>query len=144
MITSLTKQQLAFLLDIKAEEARAKMCHAWTKSKGIENEAFVNDKNKVVDSYPLAMDVGMLSLHLNLPTLQEMVNDVEQNYLNRPASKKWILCDFPEKTMKTAKEAGKKLRVDIPPALRSMLPVKIQQLIKLEWQKRYSDQGLIL
>lgn len=42
MITSLTKQQLAFVLDIKAEEARAKMCVAWCKFKGIENKA----KNK--------------------------------------------------------------------------------------------------
>ena len=28
-MTTLTKQQLAFILDIKAEEARAKMCHAY-------------------------------------------------------------------------------------------------------------------
>ncbi len=50
MITSLTKQQLAFILDIKVEEARAKMCVAYAKSKGIENTAEINDKNKVANT----------------------------------------------------------------------------------------------
>lgn len=144
MLSALTKQQLAFLLDIKAEDARAKMCHAYAKYKGIKNEASVNHKSKVVDPYPPAMDISILSEYLNLPTLQQMVNDIEENYLNRPATKKWILCDYPEKTMKAAKEAGKKMKVDIPPALRSMLPAKTQQAIKLEWQRRYAGQGLVL
>jgi hypothetical protein len=34
----LNAQQLAFILDIKKEDARAKMCNAWEKSKGIPKE----------------------------------------------------------------------------------------------------------
>ena len=138
MITSLTKQQLAFILDIKAEEARAKMCVAYAKFKGEENKAEENYKGKIVDPYPKDIAISILAEHLNLPTLQDMVNDIETNYLNRPAAKKYILCDYPEKELKARGKAGKPRKVIIPPALKSMLPEKTQQLIKLEWQKRFN------
>ena len=93
----LNKNQLAFILDIKAKDARAKMCHAWAASKGIPNTAIRNKKEKIEDNYPDAMPIDLLAEHLNLPTLQSSVDDIQDNYLKRPASKKWILCDFPEK-----------------------------------------------
>lgn len=138
MITSLTKQHLAFVLDIKAEEARAKMCVAWCKFKGIENQAETNKKGKVIDPYPDTMDVSVLSKYLNLPTLAAMIEDIETGYLNRPAAKKWILCDYPEKKLLAAKEAGRPNKLSLPAGLKSMLPTKTQQEIKLEWQKRFN------
>jgi hypothetical protein len=145
MITSLTKQQLAFILDIKAEEARAKMCVAYCKFKGIENEAEINSKGKVTDPYPQAIDIDILSVHLNLPTLKAMVEDIEKNFLIRPASKKWILCDYPEKKLKALKEAGdKRLRVTIPSGLKSMLSDKTQQIIKNQWLQRYKSEGILV
>lgn len=134
----LNAQQLAFILDIKKEDARAKMCHAWCSAKKINNTAF-RQGTKIIDDYPQAMEVSMLSAELNLPTLQDAVNDITENYLNRPASKKWILCDYPEKQIKKLEDAGKTapFKVSIPPALKSMLPSSQQEKIKNEWQTRF-------
>ena len=142
MITSLTKQQLAFILDIKAEEARAKMCVAYCKFKGIENEAVENDKGKIVDKYPVSISIEILSKHLNLPTLQSMVNDIEQSYLMRPASKKWILCDFPETTIRLAEQSGKDypIKINLPPALRSMLPKETLNTVYESWKNSFLDK----
>jgi hypothetical protein len=136
-MNTLTSQQLAFILDIKKEEARAQMCHAWAKHKGIKNAAYWNEKNKIVDDYPKAMEIEILAEHLNLPTLQQMVNDIELNYLIRPATKKWILCDYPEKQVKSCGDAGKPLRIGIPPALKTMLHPETIDRIKSEWEKRF-------
>lgn len=105
---SLNKKQLAFLLDISAEDARAKMCVAWSAEKRTENEAKWNKKGKIEDPYPLDMPIDLLSRRLNIPTLKQMVEDVESNYLNRPASKKWILFDYPEKHIAKCGRDGKK------------------------------------
>lgn len=91
----------------------------------------------VGDDYPLAMPVEMLAKELNLPTLQDSVNDIMNNYLNRPASKKWILCDYPEKKLKAQKEAGKALTLSIPSALGSFLPKPIRETIGKEREKRF-------
>lgn len=125
----LNSQQLAFILDIKKEDARAKMCNAWEKDKGIEKVKTITGpalkgaeldpvKKKIKDDYPLAMPVKMLSEQLNLPSLQSMVDDIVNNYLIRPASKKYILCDYPEKLVLKAKEEGKKPKAKIPAAKR--------------------------
>jgi hypothetical protein len=139
MLTSINKTQLAFLLDIKAEEARAKMCVAWCRHKGIESRAEVNEKNKVIDPYPEEMQIAILEKELNLPTLQSSIDDIQKNYLIRPGTKKWILCDYPEKMILKANEAGKKFNFQIPKALRSLLPDAIQKEIKGEWFRRYSN-----
>lgn len=140
MLTFLNSQQLAFILEIKKEDARAKMCYAWCKYKGIENEATRNTKNKIVDSYPQAMPIEVLSKELNLPMLQDSVNDICNNFLNRPGTKKWILCDFPEKEIKSRVDKGmpNPYKINIPPALKSMLPTSIQNQIMEEWRKRYN------
>lgn len=144
MITSLTKQQLAFLLDIKAEDARAKMCVAYCKFKGIKNEAEENDKGKIIDKYPINISIEILSQYLDLPTLQSMVNDVESNYLSRPASKKWILCDFPETTIRLAEQSGKDypIKISLPLALRSMLPKETLTKVYASWKISFLDKDL--
>lgn len=136
-MTELDAQQLGFILDIKKEDARAKMCVAWSKSKGEENKAQRVRSKKIDDPYPKTMPIEMLAKELNLPTLQEMVNDIQNNYLVRPASRKWILCDYPENELRKAKEAGKRRSVKIPPALRSMLPRETQDTILNEWRTRH-------
>lgn len=143
----LNKKQLAFILDITTEEARAKMCVAYSKDRGETNKAeYVTKKNKfgdksgkpkLSDPYPDAMLISMLAIQLNLPTLQDMVNDIETGYLTRPAAKKWILCDFPEKKEKAAQQSGEKFTLQIPPGLKSMLPTEIQQQIQKEWTERF-------
>lgn len=137
----LNSQQLAFILDIKKEDARVKMVNAWCRSKAITNTLIRNHTGKIdkdSDRYPLAMPVYLLSKELNLPTLQESVDDIVNNYLVRPASKKWILCDLPEKIIKKATEEGSdKPKFAIPPALKSMLPTETQRIILAEWEIRF-------
>ena len=130
-MTSLTAQQLAFLLDIKKEEARAKMCHAWCKFHNIPNTAYMSDKHKIVDDYPKSMPIGIISQTLCIDNLQAMVEDIHNNYLNRASTKKWILCDFPENEVRLGKTLA------IPPALKSMLPDQAIETIKSEWSKRF-------
>lgn len=135
----LNKQQLAFLLDIKVEQARAKMCHAWCREQGIDNKAYENEKGKIVDTYPEAMLISMLAEHLNLPTLQESVDDIQNHYLTRAATKKWILCDYPEKKLKAHYDAAKpgKPSLTVPPGLKSLLPSDVLVAIIAEWKSRY-------
>ena len=130
-MNSLTAQQLAFLLDIKKEEARAKMCHAWCKFHGIENKAYLTDKNKIFDDYPKSMPIGIISQSLCIDNLAMMVEDIHNNYLNRAATKKWILCDYPENEVRLCKTLA------IPAALKSMLPDHTIETIKEEWRKRF-------
>lgn len=140
----LNKSQLAFILDIKADDARAKMCVAWCAEKQIPNNAewFSEGegmKPKLIDEYPDAMPIEILSKHLNLPTLQQSVDDIQDNYLNRPATKKWILCDYPEKEIEKGKKAGKAvIKLNIPKALRSMISQPVQKEIKKLWTERHA------
>lgn len=145
----LNKSQLAFILDIKAEDARAKMCVAWCSDKVIENKAYWDDETKkLIDEYPDAMPIEILSKHLNLPTLQQSVDDIQDNYLNRPASKKWILCDYPEKEIEKGTKTGKALiKLNLPKVLRTLIGQPIQKEIKKEWRKRYykeDSEGRVL
>lgn len=146
-MTFLNAQQLAFILDIKKEDARARMCNAWCKAKGIPNEkdregpkvaGAAWEKKKLKDPYPQAMPVEILSEQLNLPTLQAMMYDIHHNFLKRPATRKWILCDYPEKQKENAQKAGKNLhRLPIPKGLKSLLSTDTVTEIGSEWSKRY-------
>lgn len=112
----LNKKQLAYLLDIKIEDARAKMCAAWEKEHNIQrfadnskvvangelSGAVRNSKNKIEDKYPDKMSIDLLSRNLNLPDLQFIANDVENNYLSRAATKKFILDEYPRKEIHKA------------------------------------------
>lgn len=138
----LNAQQLAFILDIKKEDARFKMVNAWCKAKGVPNNLERKHDGKLdkeTDKYPEAMPIDLLAWQLNLPTLQDSVDDIVNNYLIRPASKKYILCDLPEKLILKAKEDGHKPKMAIPPALRSMLPTKTVEIIFAEWKLRFKE-----
>lgn len=139
---NLNSQQLAFILDMKKEEARAMMTTAWCKEKGINNQAQREYKKdgslgKLSDPYPVDMPIDILSRHLNLPLLQQSVDDITQNFLTRPGSKKWILCDLPEKLQLKAQEEGKKAAFKLPPALRSMLPDDQIEYVRNQWFIKY-------
>lgn len=133
----LNKKQLAFILDIKPEEARGKMCVAWCRENQIRNEARTS-RNKVIDSYPEAMPISLLAKGLNLPTLQAMVDDIVDNYLVRKTTRKYILYDLPEKKLEACFAAGRnKKSIKIPPALKSMLPSKALEEIKEVWNSKH-------
>lgn len=145
-MTYLNSQQLAFILDITKEDARARMCNAWTKEKGISKNfdqsikgVTRNKKNKIEDGYPQAMPIDVLSRQLNLPDLQMMVDDIVNNYLTRPGTKRYILFEYPEKKVKKAELEGKKrpYKIDMPPALKSLLPRESQEIIYKRWTENY-------
>lgn len=147
-MTSLNSQQLAFLLDIKKEDARARMCNAWEKANNTPKQGFAfeerlssnvvwDNSKKIKDPYPSDMPIEILASGLNIPTLQQMVDDIEQNYLKRSASKKWILCDYPERELKKLANDGKPLKLNIPAALKSMLPSETIEAIESEWARRF-------
>src|SRR5688572_656886 len=137
----LNSQQLAFILDIKKADARLMMCNAWTRSKGIEkgNDLRIakttRKKTKIDDPYPNAMPIEMLSTELNLPNLQHVCDDIENNYLVRSATKRYILWDYPEKEIaKFEREVKPKpWRLNIPPALNSMLKESDREIILKHW-----------
>jgi len=138
MITHLNKQQLAFILDIKAEDARAKMCTAHCKSIGVVNNAYRDLKNKIIDDYPLAISVDVIAKELNIPTLQDSVNDIHDNYLSRAATRKYLLCDLPDKQRAKNELTGKNSPAKIPAGLRMLLSEDTIKEVKKEWKKRYS------
>ena len=99
-MTFLNKTQLGFILDIKAEAARAKMCYAWASENKIINTAYADEKEKIIDPYPETMRIEILAQWLNLPTLQQSVDDIVNNYTKRPATKKWIFAIIPKRKSK--------------------------------------------
>lgn len=148
-MTTLNAQQLAFILDIKKEDARAKMCNAYTRAQGIPKEydkqgpkvakAKRNEKKKIEDPFPAAMEITMLSKELNLPDLQAACDDIEKNYLERKATRRWIMWDYPEKLIAKAEKEDKKppYKASLPPALRSMLPDAIREQIYKHWHETH-------
>lgn len=140
---TLSYRQLAFILDIKPVEALEKILYVWSKVYNkekpfscdtVKEYLFDKHKNKSVrNDLPESLDIGLLAVHLNLPTLQSSVEDIHNNYLSRPATKRWILCDFPEKELKTKL----KDKVKIPPVLVSLLKSEDVKTIENEWAKRY-------
>lgn len=146
-MTFLNAKQLAFILDIEVQEAREKMVYVHCKDKGIdvprkrskEDAEYISDKTWIkYTEYPDTLPVALLAEKLNLPTLQNSVDDITSNYLLRPASKKYILCDYPEKKIKSLNELGRKAsKISIPDALRSMLPNDVQKEILKQWNERY-------
>lgn len=149
-MTFLNSQQLAFILDIKKEDARAKMCNAWEKEsripmdkdeEGPKLRGPKRKKNKIEDEYPQAMSITILSKHLNLPELQTVVDDIVHNYLTRKATKKYILYDYVEKKINAARDDGKQfpITIDLPPALKSMLPPDTIKEIHNSWVGTFKD-----
>lgn len=138
----ITYKQLAFLLDIEAVHAYEKIIFAYclenkkapppqkTITKESPKPYTVTDYKRM--NYPQEIALDILERHTKL-TLAPAIRDIQENYLNRAASKKWILCDFPEKEM----ILKPKNKIKIPSALASMLPEQTIETIKSEWNKRY-------
>lgn len=136
----LNAQQLAFILDITKQEARDKMLMAYASENNIQLKFTYKEVDgkepKREESYPLAMEIEMLSRRLNLPTLQAMVDDICNKYLVRPASRKWILCDYPEKEITKVIEGTHK-KISIPATLRSFLSAEQIKEIHKQWHERF-------
>lgn len=143
----LNYKELAFILDIKPIEALEKILYVHCKVTGkavpaacdtVKEYLFEKSKNKSFrNNLPESLDVGLLALHLNIPSLQNAVEDIQKNYLNRPATKKYILCDYPEKQIKKCTDADKPIRIPFPSALESLMTIEIVEMIKEEWRKRF-------
>lgn len=143
----LNYKQLAFVLGITPIKALEKIIaiHCSIQNKGtprvcdkvseyLFDIVIKNGKEtKVRNQFPEVMDIETLSEKLNLPCLQSSVDDICTNYLNRPASRKWILCDYPEKEL----VSKTRYEVKIPPALKSMLPAEQVKEIEQIWAQRF-------
>lgn len=133
----ITYKQLAFLLDIEAVHALEKIIFAYCQenekrlpppkviSAKSPNPYTVSDYKKM--DYPCEIDLLILQKHTGLQ-LSAAIMDIQENYLKRSASKKWILCDFPEKQMITKR----KDQIKIPSALASLLHPTVIETIKTE------------
>lgn len=144
-------KQLAFILDIKSIRALEHILAAHCKVTGLAlpkpaetpNEYLFNfsekGKKTTRTTWPDSMEVERLEKHLGI-TLQPAINDIRDNYLNRAATKRWILCDFPENKVRLAAEAGKKCAtLQIPPALKSLISPAVAAEIGKEWEKRFPN-----
>lgn len=140
---NLNYKQLAFILDIEPVEALEKILYVHSKVSGkelptsmktVKEYLFIKQAKKSVrNDLPEALDVGLLALHLNLPTLQQAVEDIQKNYLTRAATKRYILLDFPEKELRLKL----KHQIKVPPVLASLLKSEDVEFIENEWAKRY-------
>jgi hypothetical protein len=142
-------KQLAFILDIDPIKALEKIIAIHCKIKGIQipypqkkitDYLHGRDKKgkKIRNSLPESMEIDTLSGHLGIQTLRTAIQDIKENYLVRPATRKWILCDYPEKLIKAALAAGKKkTTLSLPGALKSLLSDQVAAAIAKEWAERF-------
>lgn len=138
-------KQLAFLLDIEAVHALEKIIFAYCTEnekklpppKAITPKSpkpyTVSDYKKM--DYPCEIDLLILQKHTGLQ-LAAVIMDIQENYLKRSTSKKWILCDFPEKQLLTKR----KDEIKIHSALESLLHPDTVATIKTQWRERYGIQ----
>lgn len=142
-------KQLAFVLDISPIEALEKIIaiHCKLNDLAVPPHAkkvseYLHDitvkGKKIRNKMPEVMEIETLSQHLGLPALDMAINDIRENYLARPATKKYILCDMPEKLIEKAKKEGKEITtLTLPPDLRSLLKPSIIEKIATEWRERF-------
>lgn len=136
-------KQLAFILDIEPVKALEKILYTNSKVTGknflascgtVKQYLFTDQgKKKVRNNLPESYDIGLLAIHLNIPLLQQAVDDIRNNFLKRPFTKRWILCDFPEKELRTKD----KTKIKIPDTLASLIREEDIKIIHDEWKKRY-------
>lgn len=142
-MVKLDYKQLAFILGIEPKEALEKILYVHSKVTGkdppprqesVKDYLFIEQKKKKVrTNLPESYDVGLLAVHLNLPTLQSSVEDIHNNYLKRAATKRYILLDFPEKELRIKL----KHQIKVPPVLASLLSLEDVETIENEWARRY-------
>lgn len=128
--------QLAFILDIDPIDALKKIIFIHCKLLNIDiprSSNLIRDYVNKDSKWPSEMELCQLSDHGNMPYLPLMVEQIQNKYLKNSASKKYILCDYPEKELKTKP----KNKIKIPAALASLLKEEDINFIKSQWNKRY-------
>lgn len=141
MITSLSKRQLAFVLKIKQTEAEDKMLYAFAKHKGVYDP---DGYPPIPDDFdcPDQIKIELLTKYLNLPDLQESVNDIHNNFFTRSTTKGWIM-EYPQKVIDAKTEKGEPCYIiHLPPAMRSLVREDIQEEIIKAWENRYHVKDL--
>lgn len=141
---TLNYKQLAFILDIKPVEALEKIIAVHCKVSGRALPRSCDTvKEYLKNNLPEVLDIGLLAVHLNIPWLQQAVEDIQNNYLIRPTTKKYILCDYPEKQLKSCSDNNEPLRIPFPKALESLLPTSISDKIREEWRTRFPKARVV-
>jgi hypothetical protein len=135
MITELSAAQLAVLLDIKPKDARNKMIFVYCKQHKKDPTGFSADRDT-----PSHLPISLLSEKLNLPNLQEMVNDVHENFFKRPATRHWIL-NYPGEKLSKLKEKGKEFpkTIQIPTSIKRLIKPEVHIEIVKAWEEHYSS-----
>lgn len=140
-------KQLAFILNIKPVEALEKILYVYSKVTGkplpggqesAKGYLFIPGNNKkktktVRNDLPESLEICHLANYLNLPTLQQSVDDIHNNYLVRSSTRRYILLDYPEHELKTKL----KPQIKMPPVLASLLKPEDVEYIENEWARRY-------
>lgn len=136
-------KQLAFVLNIEPIEAVRKIIFVHCKLKGLPVPPcyhIIKDYLGKDSPYPSEFDIDLLAEHLNVPDLRYALDDIQENYMKRQGTKKYILCDFPERELRTKLKSA----VRIPPVLVSILKPEDVEMIQTEWNKRYGiTQGTL-
>lgn len=128
MITSLSAKQLATILDIKEKDAAKKLVFAVKGNK---------EKWQHIDEVepPESVSIERLSYSLNIPNLQEMVNDIHLNFFKRPATRKFIL-EYPIKVYEEKKRKGvEKFTITVPAKYRRLLHEDVIKQINDKWKE---------
>jgi len=139
-MNQLTKAQFAFILKDTQINARKKMIYAWCTEKGlpvpdIDPNADEKEEMKRIDKgYPDWINVDILSRQLNMPDLQQAVDDIRNNYMKRSTTRQWIV-ELPQDRMNKSGEIPP--RIKIPETLKSLLSDEVINEIINVWKKRY-------
>lgn len=145
-MTTLTANQLAFILKCTVDDARRMIARAYEK----ENNSFVStgreEKGKLnynEDDYRHPVKIEILSKHLGMPYLQKAVDDISLNYLNRPQTRGYIY-NLPNDIIqkRLAEYDNRDLipmyKPDIPKVLKSFFSDEMISKIYEAWRERYS------
>jgi hypothetical protein len=136
---TLNARQLGFLLKIGVDDARRTMIAAYCKEQNVEVASWSSTSPKQEyhkDDYPETVKIELLSRHLNIPNLQQVVDEITNNYLTRKSSRGYIL-GYPLKVIEKKQDKGI-IKVSIPSVVKSFLPDHtIAEIIRL-WKERYS------
>lgn len=144
----LNKSQLAWLLGIKTKDARDKMVYCWCKENNKVprrwKEVYQLKKDEGhFDYFPEYMPIDLIARNQNLPNLQEMVDEVTENYFKRAATRSWIM-DYPQTRLDKAEKTGANVRkISIPTNPKSFLTPETQAQIIAAWQERYKAYDVV-
>lgn len=153
-MTTLTANQLAFILKCTVDDARRMMAHAVEKSEGstVATGGINQETRKLIyneDDYQRPVTISILSKQLGMPHLQNAVDDICNNYLKRPQSRGYIYNLPNEVIQKRLKEYDNKdlipmYKPDIPKVLKSFFSDDIKSKIYDVWRERYAMHKFVV